>query len=172
MDGGSENANRIMLLLAELIVAKRLTRKIIISRLMPGHTHEDIDALFGNIWTAVRKQEILDPDAFKLKIEQAISGKERAQHIKDVFAVPDYKAYFQPYGFAFSRFAKKMNAEDWTQLVWTFEAVPKSQHFPLGVKVTYRAFAADKTIVLRNNIEKDEGVFSSIYVHFIIILYA
>jgi hypothetical protein len=62
--------------------------------------------------------------------------------------VPDYKAYFdscyQRYGpFAKSEFAK---------LVWTFQAVPVDEDFfPLGVKTTYRAFAAAKTAIIQQD---------------------
>ena len=39
-----------------------------------------------------------------------------------------------------------MENDDWTKLVWTFEAVPiDTLHFPLGVRTTYRAYAADVT---------------------------
>jgi hypothetical protein len=40
MDGGSENANWETLALAELLVIKGLTKKIVITRLPVGHTHE------------------------------------------------------------------------------------------------------------------------------------
>lgn len=40
IDGGPENANAMMLGLAELIVHRRLTKKIYVTRLPPGHTNE------------------------------------------------------------------------------------------------------------------------------------
>jgi hypothetical protein len=40
IDGGSENANASTLALAEYLVYRRLTRKVVITRLPPGHTHE------------------------------------------------------------------------------------------------------------------------------------
>jgi hypothetical protein len=36
--------------------------------------------------------------------------------------------------------------EEETQLQWTFERVPASEHFPLGVKTTYRAWVQDEVI--------------------------
>lgn len=54
IDGGSENANRAQLAIAELLVAKGLCKKVVLTRLPPGHTHEDIDAKFGSIWTKFR----------------------------------------------------------------------------------------------------------------------
>jgi len=42
VDGGSENANAVVLALCELIVVKRLhgITKFVFSRLLPGHTHD------------------------------------------------------------------------------------------------------------------------------------
>jgi hypothetical protein len=40
IDGGSENTAKATLALCELMVARRLTRRIILSRLPVGHTHE------------------------------------------------------------------------------------------------------------------------------------
>ena len=43
IDGGSENANATVLALCELLVIKRFGRVIHLTRLPPGHTHDDID---------------------------------------------------------------------------------------------------------------------------------
>ena len=47
---GSENANGVFLALVELLVIKGLARNIKVSRLKVGHTHEDIDGVFGVLW--------------------------------------------------------------------------------------------------------------------------
>jgi len=44
VDGGAENVAKSVLVMMELLIAKRLTQTIIVTRLMVGHTHEDIDA--------------------------------------------------------------------------------------------------------------------------------
>jgi hypothetical protein len=49
LDGGSENADRCVLGFLELIVARRMAKKVYFTRLPVGHTHEDIDACFGYI---------------------------------------------------------------------------------------------------------------------------
>jgi hypothetical protein len=49
VDGGSENTAKAALAICELLVARRLTRQVILSRLLVGHTHEDIDAIFAII---------------------------------------------------------------------------------------------------------------------------
>lgn len=41
------------------IVFKRVSRKIVLTRLPTGHTHEDIDAVFGCIWRWLRAQCII-----------------------------------------------------------------------------------------------------------------
>lgn len=53
VDGGSENCNKYMLSVCELLVIRRLCLKVVLTRLPVGHTHENIDAMFGVIWTAV-----------------------------------------------------------------------------------------------------------------------
>jgi hypothetical protein len=37
-----------------MLIIKRITRKLTLSRLMVGHTHCDIDAVFGRIWLPMR----------------------------------------------------------------------------------------------------------------------
>lgn len=59
IDGGSENANVFFCAVAELLVCKKIAKKIVITRLPVGHTHEDIDAFFGTIWAAFRDKTML-----------------------------------------------------------------------------------------------------------------
>lgn len=54
IDGGSENIARVNYFLAELMVARRLFKRVVVSRLMVGHTHCDVDADFGRIWIKIR----------------------------------------------------------------------------------------------------------------------
>jgi hypothetical protein len=54
------------------------------------------------------------------------------------------------------RYAK--NGEDnWTQLQFTFDAVPVSREFPCGVKLTYRAYAAKTAIIIETSNESEVG---------------
>lgn len=71
VDGGSENANKYVLASLEILVSKRVVRKIIFSRLPTGHTHEDIDACFGTISRCVIKFRdlMLTLDDFKEHVE-------------------------------------------------------------------------------------------------------
>ena len=54
IDGGSENTAKAVYFLCELIVAKRLVNRMVVSRLLVGHTHCDFDAAFGKIWIKIR----------------------------------------------------------------------------------------------------------------------
>jgi hypothetical protein len=46
-------------------------RKIVLTRLLVGHTHEDIDAIFGKIWKKCREQHILSPQQYMEMIIEA-----------------------------------------------------------------------------------------------------
>lgn len=141
IDGGSENANKTLLALCELIVAMRLTQKIYLTRLPVGHTHEDIDGKFGRLWTFMRNKLVLSPQLHSQYLQQCFGGEGRLPFsCIDVFCVADYKSLLKPWiDTSFSTFAK----EDDTQLAWKFEAVPRSDQFPIGVKTSYKAYASD-----------------------------
>ena len=47
VDGGPENANLVTIAIAEILVHRGYTKKVVLTRLPVGHTHEDIDARFG-----------------------------------------------------------------------------------------------------------------------------
>jgi hypothetical protein len=46
-DGGSENANKAVLAFLEWLVAKKIIKEIWLNRNKVGHTHIDVDAVFG-----------------------------------------------------------------------------------------------------------------------------
>lgn len=54
IDGGAENTAKVVFMICELLIVHRLTKKIVLTRLMVGHTHCDIDAFFGQIWKRIR----------------------------------------------------------------------------------------------------------------------
>jgi hypothetical protein len=122
IDGGSENANRAHLAIAELLVAKRLCRKVVLTRLPPGHTHEDIDSKFGVIWKRCRNDHIRSPQEAAEMICGAFKKTSDSLGVKvvDVFAVPDYWNYITK--FVDPKLGRAWK-EEWTQLQWSFEAV-------------------------------------------------
>lgn len=147
IDGGSENANAEVLAWCEFIVSKNLARMVILTRLPPGHTHEDIDACFGHIWKHMCKKDVSTPTQYKEFIEKAFSDREKLNAVvEDVFVLPNYVKYFDGHIDAkLARYAKEQH----TKLQWTFEAVDISEHFRTGVKVLYRAYSTERTIEFR-----------------------
>jgi hypothetical protein len=144
IDGGSENANVLYLAICFLLVAKGLCSRVELTRLLPGHTHEDIDALFALIWNMLKDEYCLSPDEFKRLIENAFSSLTDVK-VVDIFAVPAYDKWCEGYiDSSFERFAK----EEWTQLKFNFERCGDDERdrYPLGVKVTYSAYAQGEVI--------------------------
>ena len=76
IDGGSENTAKEFYAFCEYLVKENIFDKVEVSRLPVGHTHEDIDAMFGVIWKAAQGKTIITPQqweeiavkAFKIQI--------------------------------------------------------------------------------------------------------
>ena len=153
IDGGSENANILYLAICFMLVAKGLCLKVVLTRLLPGHTYEDIDALFALIWNMVRDEIILTPSEFAAAILKAFASIKDVKVI-DVHAVPNYVKWFDGYiDPDIARFAK----EDWTQLKMTFERVApeERERYPTGVKVTYEAYDQDAVVEIVDDPNKE-----------------
>jgi hypothetical protein len=95
IDGGSENTAKAVLWICELIISKRLCKKIILTRLMVGHTHCDIDAVFGRLWKHVRNRAVLSPMDYARVIEECLTTSTVPAKVKDIFIVPDYVRYLK-----------------------------------------------------------------------------
>jgi hypothetical protein len=155
IDGGSENTAKAVIFLCELLVAKRVVKKVVLTRLMVGHTHADIDADFGRIWHNIRVNNItflkfaltLEKNRHLITAEEykvAIIGsiKKKRVEVEDIFVVPQYSQILNACGDPkFSCYSKGAH----TQHQFIFEAVESHEtFFPKGVKVTYRAFSQDE----------------------------
>jgi hypothetical protein len=140
IDGGSENTAKAWFALCELIVARRLCKKIVLTRLTVGHTHEDIDSKFGILWKKIRNKFIYTPQQYAERIEKYLSTKKHKCKVVDIFAIPDFKTLLD--GHMDKAFSAQSKMEK-TQLQWTFEAVTPDEYFVNGVRVFYRAYAAD-----------------------------
>jgi hypothetical protein len=154
-DGGSENTAHHVFGVTALLIAKGLTKKVVISRLPVGHTHEDIDSKFAFIWRRIRNCFVLTPLAYKVAIEESLTNDRLRCKVIDIWAVPNYGKYINPFIVPdFKRYAKvNRKGDDWTQLQFIFEAVPISAHFPCGVKTTYRKFSADNIVLIEEDRE-------------------
>ena len=148
IDGGAENANVALLGIAELLVAKKLCKKVVITRLPPGPTHEDIDAMFGVIWNKFRSESILTPQAMTEYFNAAFKRYEETNKIStkiiDIFAVPDYKKWIEGHMNPLSRMFK----EEWAQLQIIMDESPVTSETPNGVRTSYRAYASNEVIEL------------------------
>jgi hypothetical protein len=81
----------------ELVIARGLTKKIVITRLPVGHTHEDIDSKFALVWKKVRNQFVLSPVKYAQLITSALTTAKLPCNVHDIFIVPDYTAYIKPH---------------------------------------------------------------------------
>jgi len=155
IDGGCENTAYAWFALCELIVARRLCKKLVLTRLMVGHTHEDIDSKFGILWKAIRSRFVHTPQQYQSEIEKALSSKKQACKVVDVFAVPDFKTLLDKHIDPTFNAQTKMEK---TQLQWTFEAVTPDEYFVNGVRMFYRAYAAEEVVQIIEDPSKQCGI--------------
>jgi hypothetical protein len=150
IDGGPENISKSVLALCELLVARGVTKKIVLARLMVGHTHEDIDSKFALIWRRIRSAFALTMSHYKSQVEGALHTNGLTSEVIDLFAIPDYDKLLRPLvDKNFGRYAKRVSSNDWSVLEFTFQGiddVKQLNHFPLGVKTTYRPYTADRVL--------------------------
>lgn len=64
--------------MCELLIARGLTKRIVLTRLIVGHTHADIDGVFGRIWTKLR---VRAEHLFLKKCEHRINNLHYIQRI-------------------------------------------------------------------------------------------
>jgi len=148
VDGGGENANEILVGVSELLIHWGLTKKIVLTRLPVGHTHEDIDGKFGTIWQHNKMFNILTPQKQAELTVRAFSEQIKKGFkvgVEDVFVVPDYRKYIRPYSWL-TRVFKTTYEKPYTQLQFIIESVNISEEFPLGARTMYRAFPTDSAI--------------------------
>lgn len=172
VDGGGENTAKTALAICELLVARRLTRRVVLTRLMVGHTHEDIDAIFALIWQYMKNKKALTPQIYASMVAMACKNKATKVDVVDLWAVPDYSKYFKGVIHPdIGRYAKGRHliqsfsaylsattclpAGKWSQLQIIFEAVDHGddvamrEKYPLGVKVSHRAYSRDEVKLLK-----------------------
>lgn len=150
VDGGSENANQWVLALLELLVVKRVTKRIYFTRLPTGHTHEDIDAVFGVIWNALKSKNCETFEEFEEKVRNGFQRNENVEqlyknnlNIKTVAIIPDFVSLLSP---CIDSKLENLHKEPYTQHQWRFDFVERSPSFPFGCKVRYRAYSSDKVV--------------------------
>lgn len=168
IDGGSENACSAWIGLCELIIARRVLgiKKIVLSRLPVGHTHEDIDSKFALIWTHCRQRFVGTPQLAMQFYLEALHRAGLPAFVVDLKAIPDYCGILNPcIDRHFGRAFKRSDTHDWTQLQFIMERVDVSEEFPLGVKTMSRQFAQDEVnlIVPKPDALPDEVPFQVVH---------
>ena len=156
IDGASENENKALKAYCELIIARKLgVKELITTRLVVGHTHEDVDAFFGVLWRLYRLEPILTLDHYRDFIVNYF-GADRIKVI-DVVAIHDYVSFIEPFADRYlARYAKHENEIlDYTRLQWRFQDVEVSRESPFGVKTTHRGYAADRVYLITKSDGKD-----------------
>jgi hypothetical protein len=137
----------------ELLIAKGLIAEIYLTRLPVGHTHEDIDAMFGHIWTWFRKESCHTLEEYKIGVEECFRDSSNVLDLKDVYVIPDYVKFMSKCFDDVDRWAKK----ELTVHQWHFSRVKPSIYFPLGVRTLYRDYVSDKVVELKS-VEKSKAV--------------
>ena len=80
-----------------MLVAKQLIPEIILSRLPTGHIHEDIDELFGHLWSSYRLNPCLTLSEYKEYIYKVFSGTSHVEvDLIDVKVIASYDAFLEP----------------------------------------------------------------------------
>jgi hypothetical protein len=120
IDGGSENVAKTTIAIAEWLILKGLTKRVVLTRLPVGHTHEDIDSVFAVLWKALRNRMVYSPDEQEAIARNAFKKHHIEWH--DLFVVPDILRFFEPYVSNMERYARRVEDVDWTQLQFIVEA--------------------------------------------------
>lgn len=89
-----DNKNRYVFAFLALMVALSIVKVVEVSFLMVGHTHEDIDGIFGNIAQALMKHNALHLLALFEKIKESL--KDGSIHPCLISKVYDYKKWLTP----------------------------------------------------------------------------
>ena len=159
IDGGCENTDKNVLAICELLVIMRVTQCVLLTRLMVGHTHIDVDGFFGRLWKFIRNTFVFTAAAYFLAIVKALSTAIMICRVYDLYVVPNYHSIIRPcIDPCFGYYTKN---ED-TQLQFEITACQRSTNFPNGAKVRYRKFTQDKVVILKQMTGKSVLDFEAI----------
>jgi hypothetical protein len=146
IDGGAENANSTLVGWLQLLVAKQLIPEILLTRLPVGHTHEDIDALFGHIWAAYRLRPCLTMSDYVEVVRRCFDGNSKVEvDFDDVNVIPNYFEFLKPHNEKIARWAK----EELTVHQVHIYAVQEDIASPLGYRLRYRDYCSDRVVLLK-----------------------
>ncbi len=95
LDNCSSNKNFTVIAGVAVLVALGICRKAKLSYLIVGHTHDDIDAIIGNVVSYLRKLDLLSFEILKKGCEEAISKEgSTVIDVNQVVGITDFDALF------------------------------------------------------------------------------
>lgn len=154
IDGGGENANTTLLAFCSLLAVRFKhigLREVYLTRLPPGHTHEDIDGKFARIWVKIRNTSILTPSQFANILESLFKNSKLPFKLIDVFVLPNYRRGLDEVTDPELAGWSKTNK---FQAQWIFKVTDRTPTNLLGVQVEYKAFCQDKCFVIVKEMDK------------------
>jgi hypothetical protein len=97
-DNASDNKCWTLLLFLAMLVYHRYTDEVILSFLIVGHTHEDIDQLFSVLSRYLKKLgKVMGPSEFQSELQNAMHASSRTAHFELLQAVIDWDSYLRPH---------------------------------------------------------------------------
>ena len=96
LDNVGSNKGYILIICMAILIRLGIAKKVKISYLLVGHTHEDIDSIIGVICTHLRQMDVWTLTELANAIREALS-KDGSQ-VRDVFTwygIPDYASVFK-----------------------------------------------------------------------------
>ena len=76
----------------------RYTEEVMLSFLIVGHAHEDIDQLFSVLSRYLKKVgKVMGPSEFQSELQNAMHASLRTAHFELLEAVIDWDAYLRPH---------------------------------------------------------------------------
>ena len=149
VDGGPDAVCTLVLCIAELLVARGVCKRVVVTRLPVGHTHEDIDSLFAKIWKKLRRMHVITPQQYARLAKAALWKDGRPVEVEDVFCVPDYSSFVTA-NCADKNF-QRWKMTKWAKLQFIMEEVAVSEEFPLGVRTTYRTHCRNNVVLFEDD---------------------
>ena len=87
-----DNKNRYVFAFWSLLVAKHIFREVYVSFMLVGHTHDDIDVLFGR-WSMQLKKENFPTIPSLMKSFMDVDSVPTVPHL--IEEIPDFKAFIE-----------------------------------------------------------------------------
>ena len=90
-----ENKNRYLLFFCGLLVAWKIFRKVKVSFLPVGHTHEDIDQMFSRFAEWLRNHDIFTVEELAEGLRQSFTAENKPPLVECLSTLPDYKSWMK-----------------------------------------------------------------------------